>query len=223
MFFFKKKKDKAPQGFVERRNTQPDVMAGPPRRYDNDFKAYAIRVEPQSCAIAAAADEMLVTVVGGCAAVCIRDVETGIGGMAHFMLPIIPRGSAYNFHAGPLEMRAGHVVMEKLLALLASRGASRARMEVKIFGGASLVRGGVSIADETVAFARRYLREEKIAVFSEDTGGLYPRRLHFFPSDGRLFCLALRRAGDAEVFQRELELRDRLHRDIAKSPQESDF
>ncbi|WP_198243342.1 hypothetical protein [methane-oxidizing endosymbiont of Gigantopelta aegis] len=32
-------------------------------------------------------NEMITTVLGSCISACIRDIETGVGGMNHFMLP----------------------------------------------------------------------------------------------------------------------------------------
>jgi len=34
-------------------------------------------------------DEQIVTVLGSCIAVCVRDIKSGVGGMNHFMLPSI--------------------------------------------------------------------------------------------------------------------------------------
>lgn len=62
--------------------------AGPERGYfDSRFAARIIHVAPGAHEIAADAGEILSTVLGSCVAACIRDSETGEGGMNHFLLP----------------------------------------------------------------------------------------------------------------------------------------
>ncbi|HRE31261.1 MAG TPA: hypothetical protein PLD88_04740, partial [Candidatus Berkiella sp.] len=39
-------------------------------------------------------EEAIITVLGSCISVCVRDVNLGIGGMNHFMLPL--KGSIYD-------------------------------------------------------------------------------------------------------------------------------
>jgi len=54
--------------------------------YDPVTASWTIKVMPGRFHITARADEVIVTVLGSCVSACIRDVETGVGGMNHFML-----------------------------------------------------------------------------------------------------------------------------------------
>ena len=121
----------------------------------------------------------IVTILGYCVAVCLHDARHGIGGLNHFMLPMDgpTMSSRYANHAFDL-------LLKQLLAL----GASRARMEAKIFGGASLLttaaESEADLGARNVLAARTRLAQERIPVVAEDTGGRHGRKLSFVTSDG---------------------------------------
>jgi len=54
--------------------------------YDRRFNTQAIKVLPGEY-YATQDDTMIVTVLGSCVSVCLRDRYSGIGGLNHFMLP----------------------------------------------------------------------------------------------------------------------------------------
>lgn len=56
------------------------------RYFDRHFGAEAAKILPGEYYVSDAG-MLLVTVLGSCVAACVRDVEAGIGGMNHFMLP----------------------------------------------------------------------------------------------------------------------------------------
>lgn len=121
----------------------------------------------------------IVTILGSCVAVCLYDAARGIGGINHFMLPMdSPTVSArYANHAFDLLVR-------QLVAL----GASRARFQAKMFGGASLLKeGAVSETDlgaRNVETARARLAQEQIPLVAADVGGRHGRKLIFITSTG---------------------------------------
>ena len=45
-----------------------------------------VKISPGDYYVTTAADEMLVTILGLCVAVCMRDPVLGVGGMDHFLL-----------------------------------------------------------------------------------------------------------------------------------------
>ena len=73
---------------------------------------------------------VMVTLLGSCVAACLRDPIAGIGGMNHFLLPGREEGQI----GGEEERHAVHA-MELLVNALLAKGASRRRLEAKIFGG----------------------------------------------------------------------------------------
>src|SRR5258708_28771822 len=58
----------------------------PNRYFDPDFKVDTAKILPGEY-YATNKDMALVTVLGSCVSACLRDRESGIGGMNHFMLP----------------------------------------------------------------------------------------------------------------------------------------
>lgn len=124
--------------------------------------------------------ECVATLLGSCVAACLHDPLAGIGGMNHFLLP----GDDETGDRGHAE-RFGVHAMELLVNALLSRGASRARLEAKLFGGARTLRGLSDIGAQNADFATRFLQREGIRVTSECLGGARGRRIQFWPVSGR--------------------------------------
>jgi chemotaxis protein CheD len=120
------------------------------------------------------------TLLGSCVAACIRDPVAGVGGMNHFLLP----GEDGRVRKGDAE-RYGDYLMELLINGLMKQGASRDRLEAKLFGGARMMGGLSDIGKKNADFAERYLGHEGIAVVGKDLGGNRGRRLHYWPVAGR--------------------------------------
>jgi chemotaxis protein CheD len=195
----------------ERRASPFDQTLFPVQRsFDHSFNAYAINVPAGVCTVTGEENEMLVAILGSCVGACIRDPESGWGGMNHFMLP---GGVQQSFSGNSFALRYGHFAMEKLINDVLSRGARRDQLEIKLFGGASLLHAPSPIGDENIAFMRHYLKAEGLAIASEDLGGPYPRRIHYFPKTGKVFRLLMRRSDDAQVFSEEKIFRDKLRQD----------
>ena len=57
------------------------------RYYDRTLDIPAAKILPGELFVSMQ-NEVIVTVLGSCVSACIRDTESGIGGMNHFMLPI---------------------------------------------------------------------------------------------------------------------------------------
>jgi chemotaxis protein CheD len=121
----------------------------------------------------------IVTILGSCVAVCLYDAWRGIGGLNHFMLPM----------NGPtISSRYANHAFDLLVQQLVALGASRPRIEAKIFGGASLLNTGTAsewdLGARNVAAARSRLAGERIPIVAEDVGGRRGRKLLFVTSDG---------------------------------------
>lgn len=127
---------------------------------------------------AAAVSTEIVTILGSCVSICLYDAARGIGGLNHFMLP------TENAAPNPRYVRhATDMLLEQLDAL----GASRARLEAKLFGGAAVLKFGGSAADlgsRNVDAARERLADERIPIVGESVGGSRGRKLTFITSDG---------------------------------------
>ena len=68
--------------------------------YDPVTASWTIKVPMGKFYLTTRSDEVIVTILGSCVSACIRDVETGIGGMNHFMLASDAAGQWGGDHGG---------------------------------------------------------------------------------------------------------------------------
>jgi len=120
------------------------------------------------------------TVLGSCIAACLWDGARRVGGMNHFMLP---EGGGDDGESG----RYGVFAMELLINALLKRGASRANLKAKIFGGGAVMRGftSLNVGEKNAKFVENFLSTERIPVVSRDLCDVYPRKVVFYPASGR--------------------------------------
>ncbi len=125
---------------------------------------------------------VMVTLLGSCVAACMRDPIARIGGMNHFLLP-----GREDLDADPGDEAERHAVhaMELLVNALLAKGASRRRLEAKIFGGACTMRGLADVGSKNAAFATAFLAREGIPIVGECLGGRSGRRVQYWPVEGR--------------------------------------
>ncbi len=179
---------------------------GPPfeakRFYDPRFRATTIMVMPGRHYVTSAPDEMIVALLGSSVAVCVRDAHAGLGGLLHFL---IPERRASLLQTPEIHARDGRESLDQLFAAILDQGADRLRLEIKIFGGAgeaddmsSKLRG-----QRTADFVQTYVDDAGGSVVSQSLGGTQPRRVHYFPSTGKVNMLAMRRPVDYELFKKE--------------------
>ena len=174
------------------------------RYRDPQFKVPAAKLLPTQYLVV---DDgtALVTVLGSCVAACVRDPLLQLGGMNHFMLPEGQVGDG-------APARYGSYAMELLINELLKRGASRRRLEAKVFGGANVLKGFTSnpVGTRNAEFVLAYLDAEQIPVVAEDLRGIHPRKVWFFPETGKVMVNRLPHAHEAEVVAAETAVRARL-------------
>jgi chemotaxis protein CheD len=185
---------------------RPDVSLGfawQSRAWDTQLNCWAARIQPGEFYITSH-HEAIVTVLGSCISACIRDPQRGIGGMNHFMLPADTTSgtSSWLDKATGLATRYGSYAMETLVNALLKMGASRSRLEVKLFGGGHVLNAGIDVGERNIEFAREWLHTEGFPIVAEDVGGNSPRRVVYFPSDGKVRVRHLR-SEDQAVATRE--------------------
>ena len=146
--------------------------------YDAHFRHEAVKVLPGEFFVHDE-DILIMTTLGSCIAACLWDRQVRIGGMNHFMLP---EGTGVADSG-----RYGSYAMELLINEMIKRGATRANMEAKVFGGGAIISGmnTINIGERNTAFVMEYLRTERITVVSKDVLGVYPRKVCFLPSSGK--------------------------------------
>lgn len=176
------------------------------RYFDRHFEAEAVKVLPGEYYVTTS-DMVLVTVLGSCVSACIRDREKGLGGMNHFML-------AESADSGGLSSSAryGTYAMEILINHLLKLGARRGNLEAKVFGGGRVMASLSSsqVGDRNARFVLEYLNTEGIPVKAQDLLDVHPRKVYFFPRNGRVLVKKLIRMHNDTLMRREKEYAARL-------------
>ena len=121
--------------------------------------------------------------------------------MNHFMLP---EGSG---DSG----RYGSFAMDLLIGELVKRGAQRATMEAKVFGGGAVLEGMTSmrVGERNTTFVLDYLRTERIPVVSKDVLEIYPRKVCFLPASGKAMVKRLQPAHAENILAQDRLARER--------------
>lgn len=146
--------------------------SGPPPR------TRQINVVQGEFAVVSEPDTLLSTILGSCVAACIRDPVARVGGMNHFLLPGDDSKTSES-------LKYGVNSMELLINGLLRLGASRGRLEAKLFGGAQVVKNLSDIGTKNAEFAQKFLRAEGINCVGQSLGGERARRLRYWPDTGR--------------------------------------
>lgn len=121
--------------------------------------------------------------LGSCIGLCFHDSRLRMGALLHVMLPL-------NLEAGRKNpLKYADTGIRETLRQMEAKGASRARITVKIAGGAKMfeVKGGNlgNIGQRNIESVRTVLRQEGIRLLAEDVGGSVARTLLFDVASGQ--------------------------------------
>lgn len=169
--------------------------------FDRKYETEAARVLPGEY-YATDQNMLLVTVLGSCVTACIRDRQNGIGGMNHFMLP---DGRIDENDPSSMSARYGIYAMEILINHIIKIGARRANLEAKVFGGGNVMPGLIeaNVGERNAEFVLGFLETENIPIVARDLVDIYPRKVHYFPSTGKVLVRKLRDLPDSAIIERE--------------------
>ncbi len=176
----------------------------PNRYFDKHFNLDAVKILPGEY-FATRDNTMIVTVLGSCVSVCLRDPVTRIAGMNHFLLP--SNRDEINFNSD--SARYGVYAMEILINHLIKLGASKQRLEAKVFGGGNVLKQLKinNVGDQNAAFVLEYLKTENIKIVAKDLLGDYPRKVYLFPMTGEVRVRTLKSLHNTTILDRESEYR----------------
>lgn len=162
--------------------------------YDAHFKNAAVKILPGEYFVDTE-DILIMTTLGSCIAACLWDRVARIGGMNHFMLP------EGNGDSG----RYGSYAMELLINEMMKRGASKSRMEAKIFGGGAVISGmnTINVGERSTNFVIDYLKLERIPIVSKDVLDIYPRKVCFLPASGKAMVKRLAPTNTEALIQQD--------------------
>ena len=131
------------------------------------------------------------SVVGSCVAVSLWDGKALYGGMAHYLFPAANDGEAAT-------AKFGNVAVSYLADMFFREGAFRRDLRAQLFGGASVSKESLAIAEKNIAIARQVLERLNIKIVSEDVGGDMGRKVIYntFTNEAIVYKANRLRKGD---------------------------
>lgn len=171
------------------------------RYWDREREIIAAKILPGEYYVTRA-DEVVTTVLGSCVSACIRDKESGIGGMNHFMLPQTNSGKNGDAIVG-IATRYGNFAMEHLINTILSNGGKRKNLEVKVFGGGKIIPTLTDVGIKNISFVLNYLDQEGLKPMSQDLGDIYPRKVVYYPRTGKVAMKKIQDLHNDTIIQRE--------------------
>ncbi len=189
-------------------NDDENRSFSPNRYFDRHFECDVVKILPGEY-YATTEDTVIVTVLGSCIAVCLRDYTKRIGGMNHFMLP-----SDNSISSSPISesARYGVYAMELLVNQMLKLGADKRRLEAKVFGGGNVLKGftGNTVGERNAEFIMDYLQAENIPVLANDLLDVFPRKVYFSPDTGKVNVRKIKSLHNSTIMDRESEYRMRI-------------
>lgn len=124
--------------------------------------------------------------LGSCVGIALYDKNKKIAGLAHIMLP-----SSLEIKNNTNKAKFADTGIELLIEMIVSIGASRRGLTAKITGGSQMFNFNsdsdiLKVGKRNVLATKEKLKEFKIPVIAEDTGGNYGRTIELNSEDGSL-------------------------------------
>ncbi len=122
--------------------------------------------------------------LGSCVGIAVRDPATGIGGLAHIMLP-----DSTEIKSNTNRTKFADTGIEDMVNEIVRMGANRSRLVAKIAGGAQMFAFGsksdmIRVGERNVMASKKKLNQLRIPILAEDTGDSYGRTVIFYPKTG---------------------------------------
>jgi chemotaxis protein CheD len=158
---------------------------------------------------------VITTVLGSCVSVCLFDPLKRIGGMNHILLPGNADLKLFNVSA-----RYGVNAMELLINKMLTKGADRARLRAKVFGGGRMLTDTPQVyspGKENARFVFDFLDTEGIQVDSFNVGGAYGRKIHFYTHSGEVLMKRIKALSVMNIRRREEKFNEKLQKEVPKS------
>jgi chemotaxis protein CheD len=181
------------------------------RYLDNAYGIIAAKILPGEYYVTKE-NELITTVLGSCISACIRDKESGIGGMNHFMLPVTTSDKLKKGNEAVVgnATRYGNYAMEHLINTILSNGGKRKNLELKVFGGGKIIPTLTDIGIKNIEFVLEYIDTEGLHLLSQDLGDIYPRKIIYFPKTGKVGMKKIQDLHNTTIVQRERQYFDNI-------------
>ncbi|WP_207707273.1 chemotaxis protein CheD [Crassaminicella thermophila] len=131
--------------------------------------------------------------LGSCVGVTLYDPITKVAGLAHIMLP---SSKAIRNNTNPAKFADTAIVL--LLEEVLKVGAIKGRLVSKLAGGAQMFAFAnkndiMKIGERNTIAAKKILKELKIPIIAEDTGGNFGRTIELYANSGMIIVKTIGR------------------------------
>jgi chemotaxis protein CheD len=154
------------------------------------------------------------TLLGSCVAVCLSDMEKGVGGMNHILMPGQADWQQFNGRT-----RYAVNAMELLINRIMNLGGRRHKLTAKVFGGAHVI-GAIDekngVGRRNAEFVFDFLENEGIPVGAYEVGGIQARKVYFYPQTGRVLLRYVQAANFSRMAMDEKQSMQRVAREMEK-------
>ena len=128
--------------------------------------------------------------LGSCVVVTLYDAKRKLGGLAHVMLP-----DSKNLNGYHTPYQCADTAIATLIEELQTMWASPRYLVAKLVGGAKMFSAsddaGPGIGKQNITSVKRILKQKRIVVIGENTGGSYGRNVEFHLDSGRVVVKAM--------------------------------
>lgn len=169
-----------------------------------------IKVGVADHAVAHAGSTLVTSGLGSCVGIALTDVDAGVAGLAHAMLPAASAEAGAGARGDGMRTRGNDTnsdvwkyvdtAVPALAREVVDAGADRARIEARVAGGSAMFEfesSAGAVGERNVAATREALEAHSIPLVATDVGGDYGRSLRL---DVETAELSIRRAhGETHV------------------------
>lgn len=125
--------------------------------------------------------------LGSCVGIALYDKSTKVSGLAHVMLP-----SSKEIRNNSNKAKFADTGIDELLSEMIKLGARKSSIVAKIAGGAQMFSFSsqndmLRIGERNAIASKEKLKEHRIRILSEDTGGNFGRTIELNAETGELF------------------------------------
>ncbi|WP_346889066.1 chemotaxis protein CheD [Clostridium sp. UBA1056] len=137
--------------------------------------------------IAKSPDRLMTIGLGSCIGIAMIDKKSGIGGLAHIMLP-----DSKKFNKISNEIKFANLAIPILIRVMVENGAKEKELRAKIAGGATMFnfadnKVNMDIGARNSIAVKAILKARKIPIDSEEIGGTKGRTIIFDTVTGDLY------------------------------------
>ncbi len=165
--------------------------------FNSAFEEKPVHLKPGETVFSDSDQEMIVASVGSGVILSIYDEVLHFGAAGYVLLSDELLAAFPHFdRADPKLLDKAFQPIVDCIGHLKRHGAAKNRVRVRLIGGSQVPGYDDDRGTKNYIFAREYITRKGLSLMNEDMGGSHVRRIHFFPTSGKLVRRILRRNDD---------------------------